>query len=174
MRTTFRWHVSRILIPDTNDTENRRIIHFKITPQAANILTGRLKEEADLMNEDSDNMEWWQTEEEQEIEGWAYETTVIETLTDKNILKATKNSSKVSQKRQLEENMVLLQFVRKKVDLNKALKKFRASKEGIPNLDPLLKIEDAGWLDFTQQARSMANSIYRKALNESEVSSNES
>lgn len=171
MSMVFRWHVSRIYEPETDKKGVQRVIHFKITPQAGDILAEQFGDkEAALAKVNSDDIAWWHMDEEQEIEGRTSESLVIETLTTKNVLGESTSAARISEERQLEENMVFLQFVRDKAGLDEALAKVKTSGRGLADLGPLVEIKKAGWLDFTQQARNMATAIYREVLGEKEVS----
>jgi hypothetical protein len=175
MSTIFRWHVSRIYVPNANNLDEPRVIHFKITPQAKDILAEHFGgSEAALAKVDSDDITWWNMDEKQEIEGRTSESLVIETMASKNVRKESELAERTLEKRQLEENMVLLQFVQDKAALKEALAKVKASCTGVADVSPLVGIENAGWLDFTQQSRTMASVIYREVLGEKEVSRNES
>lgn len=171
MSVILRWHVSRIHEPEMDKTNEPRVIHFKITPQAGDVLAERFgNKEAALADGDSDKLEWWHLDDEQEIEGQTSEPLIIETLAAKNVHGKSGNAERVLEKRQLKENMVLLQIVRDKTGLDEALAKIKTSGKGLADVSPLVKIKNAGWLDFTQQARTMAAAIYHEVLGEKEVS----
>ena len=171
MSIMLRWHVSRIYEPEPNTTDGTRSIHFNITPQAGDVLADKFdgKEDA-LADVESDEMGWWLMDEEQEIEGRTRESLVVEAVTERNVRPKAAGSAPGSEARQLEENMVLLQFVREKADFDAALAEVKASGRGLADVSSLVEIKNAGWLDFTKQARKMAAGLYFEALKETEVS----
>ena len=173
MAKILRWHISRLYPMGGQERgmpkDRSRRVDVTITPEAGKILEkAGAGEPLGLADVKSDNIEWWESNEEQELEGWTAEDKLISVFVEKSVRLDTESRKKMQQERELEEDMVFLQFVENESVFNKSFQKLKKDKT-LPNVTELLEIDKVAlWLDFTTQARRMAAAFYRRALGEKE------
>jgi predicted metal-dependent hydrolase len=167
MYKILRWHISRLYQEERLTSDVYHFVEVTITMQAKDILEeAGVDSLAGLAEVLRDDLDWWMTDESQLIKGLTTELTFMRALTRKNVLEVHENPDNVLQHRKLEEDMVFLQYVDEEA-LKKELETLK-KEEGLPVVSSLVKIDDAQWLDFTQQARKMSSIYYHRVLGERE------
>ena len=170
MATILRWHINRIYEREKSMQSPKRRIEVTITPAVDNISelinSDNLK---DLAKQTSDNLECWQLDEDQ-LEGWTTEIAIMYAVQTKSLFPESIENGAALQERKVEEDMVFLHFVENESSLKSAWDDLK-EKPPLPDVSPLVDIDDAYWIDFTQQARKMSATLYRKILSENEEGS---
>jgi hypothetical protein len=168
MAKTFRWNISRVYQGGRLAEDGSRYVQVVITPQARDILeAAEVDDLTGLMNVPRDRLQWWKEDEAEQIEGRLSESQFVETMSAKIPFAVRSTSEAVWEQRRLEEDMVFLQYVQDEIALEQALADPRKP-DVRPDVSGLLNVDDAQWLDFTQQARKMAATHYSRALGEQE------
>lgn len=166
MAEFFRWNISRVYQGGGLAEDGSRYVEVVITPQARDLLDAAdVVDLPGLMNVTRDRLQWWQSDEEQQLEGRLTENQFFEAISTRTLLSEPMSTKAVWQQRRLEEDMVFLQCVDDERGLEEALAELQTI-DSRPDLTVLLDIDGAYWLDFTQQARKMAATHYRRALGE--------
>lgn len=166
MAEFFRWNISRVYQGGGLAEDGSRYVEVVITPQARDILDEvKAVDLPGLINVTRDRLQWWQSDEDQQIEGRLTENQFFEAISARTLLSEPMTTEAIWQQRRLEEDMVFLQYVDDERGLEEALAKLRTP-DNRPDLTVLLDIDGAHWLDFTQQARKMAATHYRRAMGE--------
>ncbi len=168
MRQVLRWHVSRLYDDEGLGTESQPSVDFTITPESKRGFDPKFKknpqETAAVI---SDSLDWWDADEEHQIEGIADYGEMLKTIRQKNVFEDVQSGSLTSdEQRRLVEGMVFLQFIDDSTSLEKVWKALKEAK-GMPNVGPLIGLESK-WLDFTKQARKMSSTLYRQVMGEHE------
>lgn len=170
MRAIFRWHVSRKYGEEGLGNEGNSSDFFvTITPGTKRVHDNSVNI---IAIKHSDDLDWWEEDEDKELEGWISEEALKQALLKHNIFhKHLRHPQSVVvpiKDRKIEEDMVFLQFV---YNLNRFIYVWNThkKKKGLHNLNGLIQIEGSKWLDFTQQARKMAADTYNKVLKASEM-----
>ena len=166
MQKVFRWYISRKYKSQKIEKEGISHVEAIITPEDDQY-SGPLhpKDLRDLVKLNNDRLEWWLKGDENQLEGWTQEETLINVLRTKNVFSKYPELEITPKERAIEENMVFLHFVRDVEKLTVVLNSLKDQVE-FPNLNKLIDIEDALWLDFTPHARNMARTLYHKVLGE--------
>lgn len=175
-RRIVRWHVHR-LHELAEQPDGGRYVDFVLTPSSPDMPPGLVEAPPETWASfESDELEWWTLDEEAQVEGWTLERTFLEAVAGSY----PEVPAGILEERQLEEDMVFLQVLEDEGAWLAAYDQVR-SEAGLPvspnggawlagwvPLDALLRIEGAGWVDFTRQARRMTKRRYRKLLGEPE------
>jgi hypothetical protein len=175
MAKILRWHINRLLEGEAEPVRGTRSFSVIITPQAEDKDIFRLAgvdDPRELGNIKNDTLDWWDMDDENEIEGVIEERDLIRALTEKNVSPISeltetveKETDVVMRKRKIDEDMVFLQIVEDEKNLADILEGLR--KDGpFPDVTGLAALGDDLWLDFTQQARKMAADQYQKVMGE--------
>ncbi len=163
-----RWHISRKYEVEYDAEGKGKIktpnyIDVAITP-AAECLQDRKLEE--LASESSDNLEWWNDDEDEQLDGRATEEELITAITKKNIFSGCcQGIGSLEKDRKIEEDMVFLQIVDNTNLLEKKWDKL-INKPGLHDVSDLTHIGSAKWVDYTAQARKMSAAMYQQVLGE--------
>ena len=168
MRQVLRWHVSRLYDDEGLGTELQLSVDFTITPESKRGLDPKFKKNPqETAAVTSDSLDWWDADEEHQIEGMADYGEMLNTICQKNVFEGIQSGSFTSdEKRRLVEGMVFLQFIDDSTTLEKVWETLKEAK-GKPDVSPLIGIESK-WLDFTKQARRMSSTLYRQVMGEYE------
>lgn len=168
MTTILRWHIVRIVEQEQISGDEQGRVHINITPEAPNKIDLKLKDDPRKMAKAfRDDLEWWEDDEDAQLEGWTTRKALRSAFITRNIFSDSISSGDTMTKRDLEEDMVLLQFVKDEDSLEKVWEKLKG-KKALPDVSALLAIEDTSWVDFTQPARNMVATLYRQVLGEQE------
>ncbi|MGD8987008.1 MAG: hypothetical protein PVH57_02525 [Syntrophobacterales bacterium] len=168
MAKTFRWNITRVYQGGRLAEDGSRYVEVVIIPQARDILdAAEVADLTGLMNVPRDRLQWWNEDEAEQIEGRLTESQFIEVMSAKIPFAVGSTPEAVWEQRRLEEDMVFLQYVQDEIALEQTLAD-PLEPAVRPDVSGLLSIDDAQWLDFTQQARKMAATHYRRALGEQE------
>ena len=166
MQKVFRWYISRKYKSQKIEKEGISHVEAIITPEDDKYSDPlHPKDLRDLVKLNNDRLEWWLKGDENQLEGWTQEETLINALRTKNVFSKYPELEIIPKERGIEENMVFLHFVRDVEKLTVVLNSLEDQVE-FPNLNKLIDIEDALWLDFTPHARNMARTLYHKVLGE--------
>lgn len=161
MQEILRWCISRIYGDQKLVKGRYQFIEIKIIP----INKTNKKIPKDFTTEKSDKLEWWTKNEELFLYGYIDESTLIEAIEKRNLQPIAEVEHKLERKRRINEGNVLLQFIDIDDYLLNYMDKLRNRKK-TPNLKKLANFNNSKWIDFTQQAREMASSIYEQVLEE--------
>jgi hypothetical protein len=160
----YRWYVSRKVDDSREDTDKPRYVRVVITPAKADFAKHfrRLPPEArgDLP---PDDLSLWRVGEEHELEGGTTERALLEALTERNPLTRDGIRGVAGAARRIVEDMVFLQLVEDEKAYAKLWEELRAT-EGWKDVTPLVTLGDAGWLDYTHQARALSKRLYSQVL----------
>ena len=169
-----RWHINRLL-EEEESVGGSRSVSVTITPQAEGKDIFKLAGVADpkeLVNVKNDTLDWWDMNEENEIEGVIEERDLVGALMEKNVRPISeltetvdKETDGVMRERKIDEDMVFLQIVEDEKNLLNMLEDLRKGGP-FPDVTGLSALGDDLWLDFTQQARRMAADQYQKVIGE--------
>jgi hypothetical protein len=168
MMVVFRWCINRIYGQVPSASEASRYVEVAITPQAR---ANRLKDLVSPMDPlaffrtREDTLDRWEEDEEFTLEGWTTEGAIVRALSERNALGDKVLRATPSEERKLEEDMVFLQFAESDSPLSQRIERLRKD-GGLPDVTMLTEDRAAGWLDYTQQARRMAEKLYRRLLGE--------
>ncbi len=171
MAKIFRWRISRLYDEEERMNNEPRNLTVTVTPQnmEKNILDVVRPE--GLANIPSDNLDWWDLNAENEIEGTINEDVLARTLAENNINPISKQIENekprdLLQERELKEDMVFLQIVEDQTVISdNLLDKYRTSNSITQDIKKLLW-PGSKWLDFTSQARTMSANLYKRVLGE--------
>jgi hypothetical protein len=166
MTKVLRWHVSRMYEAEDSKQISTRKAEYIITPESAKGIPQEFKTDPQNMAKlTRDNLEWWEADEDQQIEGTTTYGLMLDAVTAENVFGISERSGINSDKRKIVEGMVFLQFVQSESALEDEWEGLKRQ-PGLPDVSSLIKLENSRWLDFTQQARQMSAAIYRKVLGE--------
>jgi hypothetical protein len=172
MRQVLRWHVSRLYDDEGLGGELQLPVDFTITPESKCGFDPKYKKNPQKATAiTSDSLDWWDADEEHQIEGIADYGEMLKAIYKKNVFEGIQSSSLTSaEKRRLVEGMVFLQFIDDNTTLEKVWEDLKKV-QGTPDVSPLIGIESK-WLDFTKQARKMSSTLYRQVMGEYENGEN--
>jgi hypothetical protein len=110
-----------------------------------------------------DELEYWETDDEQQLEGWTHEEVLLKAVFDRNILRHAPEIETSPEERRIVEDMVLLQVVEDEDKFEDLWKKAKQELD-LPDITGLAQVKRARWLDYTQPARNLTKQIYRRVL----------
>lgn len=158
----FRWHIERLDEDQPGEEKRDRQVHVGILPATEE--GERLLSSVDahsIAKPSGDYLAWWQGEEA-ELEGWTTTKALLQAIIERNVETLPEGDMQRPSTREVMEEMVLLQVVsdgKKWAELWMEL----SEAEGLPDVSGLIEV-DSNWIDFTRQARAMADRIYRQAM----------
>ncbi|MFC1535435.1 hypothetical protein ACFL7M_18970, partial [Thermodesulfobacteriota bacterium] len=171
MEKILRWHVSRLYEEEDSSEKESRRLTVTVTPQYKGKSipdSAGIDGWEQLGSLQSDNLDWWDLDSENEIEGFISEQQLISALLEKNVRPleqcvgiAWEKNEEVFNERQIKEDTVFLQIYEDEFQAEEILENF----QGMKTLRDLKKILWGGpsrLLDFTQQARKMSAEQYKK------------
>jgi hypothetical protein len=174
--TVLRWFVSRLFEPDDATNLEKRKVEFAVTQESADGIPEQYKTPPrKLIDTASDNLDWWNDDEELELNGYIPYNQFYESFIKNNVGQDSSGITVPATQRRINEGMVFLQIIQssKAKDMEKLWGRLVES-EKIPDLAELAGLEDSVWLDFTRQARKMMASLYKEVLGDKEGTKNES
>jgi hypothetical protein len=169
MTKIYRWHVSRIYREFKSESGSPYVevtISREKDGPDGRISSYDLEKVSQF---ESDGLGWWKLDEDTQIEGRTTEDKLLNALKTKHVMRKSPDFMIAPEEREIKEDMVFLHVVKDDYELENLSDSVNYSSK-THNLNPLVSIEDAFWLDFTKQARKMAKDIYKKVTKEAEVS----
>lgn len=164
----YRWHISRKMRHPSMDSEGPQKIDVIITPAKEELVARFQKARPGSPRElPSDNLDWWESDESLQLEGWTTERVLLEALIKRNFFADAIRLEAPDEDRRIVEEMVLLELVWEEAVCEKLWLSL-IEQEGWPDVSPLAEIEGSRWLDYTQPSRHLARDLYLRVLGEVE------
>lgn len=163
----YRWNIVRKIYDVETDSKSSTLF-VNISPAKEKLLNMPKSKDFSFNKLESDDISWWETDENSIVEGVIKESGLLELLEKKNVYELEYISEFIKQKREIREDAVLLQILEydsRHLDMWKKL----MENNNWPNLSEFANKKSSLWFDFTKQARSMAKSIYKQLINENPI-----
>lgn len=169
----YRWHVVRKFAHPELNPELAGVVDVVITPARDHFPSYRFEKAPNSLFElPSDSLDFWESEDELKLEGWTKESTLLESIFERNLLQHAKDIEVSRDDRRIVEDMVLLQVLKKdERGFAEAWGKAKSDLD-LPDVTDVATWKGAQWLDYTQPARQLTKRIYRKVLEASREAGN--